>query len=93
MTEAEHARVTAYIRAYHDRHDKYPSHEEILLQMLRESREVTYLDAVQYGLGSTFRSRLSDLRKAHDIKSWDKTVPTRYGTQATIKAHRLGGAV
>lgn len=91
MTEAEHARVTAYIRAYHDNHGKYPSHEEILLRMLSESREVTYLDAVEYGLGSTFRSRLSDLRKFHDIESWDKTVPTRYGTHATVKAHKLAG--
>lgn len=94
MTEDEHTRVTAYIHAYHGRHGKYPSHEEILLQKLSESREVTYLDAVQYGLGSTFRSRLSDLRKVHEIESWDKTVPTRYGTHATVKAHRLaGGAV
>lgn len=92
MTESEHARVVAFIRAHHDAHGKYPKHEEILLRMLSESEEVTYLDAVQYGLGSTFRSRLSDLRKYHEIESWEKVVPTRYGTTATIRAHRLGGA-
>ena len=62
MTRSEHARVTGWIRAKHKETGKYPSHEEILLRMLQEAREVTYLDAVEYGLGSTFRSRLSDLR-------------------------------
>ena len=91
MTQSEHARVTSWIRAKHKATGKYPSHEEILLRMLQEAQEVTYLDAVEYGLGSTFRSRLSDLRKLHSIISYDKSVPTRYGTKATVKAHRLGG--
>lgn len=91
MTRSEHARVTGWIRAKHKETGKYPSHEEILLRMLQEAQEVTYLDAVEYGLGATFRSRLSDLRKLHSIISYDKSVPTRYGTRATVKAHRLGG--
>ena len=90
MTQSEHARVTGWIRAKHKETGQYPSHEEILLRMLQEAQEVTYLDAVEYGLGSTFRSRLSDLRKSHSIISYDKSVPTRYGTKATVKAHRLG---
>ena len=50
MTRSEHARVTAWIRAKHKATGKYPSHEEILLRMLQEAQEVTYLDAVEYGL-------------------------------------------
>ncbi len=69
--------------------EPYPSHEEIL-RMLQEAQEVTYLDAVEYGLGSTFHCTLSDT-KLHSIISYDKSCPTRYGTKATIKAHRLGG--
>lgn len=93
MTDAEHERTLARINAFRAGHGRYPTHEQILLFMMQEASEVTYLDALEYGLGSTFRSRISDLRRVFRIESYDKPVPTRYGTTATVKAHRLMEAV
>lgn len=89
MTNEQHNIVIAWIKDFHAKRGKYPTHSQILHKMLSVADEVTYRDALEYGLGSTFRSRLSDLRKEHTIISYDKNVPTRYGTTATVKAHKL----
>lgn len=89
MTNEQHGCVVAWITCFHAEHGKYPTHAQILHKMLTVADEVTYRDALDYGLGSTFRSRLSDLRKEHNIISYDKDVPTRYGAMATVKAHKL----
>ncbi len=89
MTNQEHQLITTWIHEQYTLNGKYPTHKQILAKMLEVANEVTYKDAIEYGLGSTFRSRLSDLRKELNIISYDKDVPTIYGTTATVKAHRL----
>lgn len=90
MTEQEHSNMVTWIKMYKNRFGRYPSHKDIILSMLIRAKEITYIDGIEYGLGSTFRSRLSELRKQYHIISYDKQVPTRYGTTATVKAHKLG---
>ncbi|MBV7434517.1 hypothetical protein KRX19_05695 [Cardiobacteriaceae bacterium TAE3-ERU3] len=89
MTEQQHSAVVRRINAHRECHGVYPSHETILRWMLETGAEITYRDALEYGLGSTFRSRLSDLRHQLDIESREVIVPTRYGRPATVHAHRL----
>lgn len=89
MTDKQHAAVVQRINAHHGRHGVYPAHGTILRWMLETGAEITYRDALEYGLGSTFRSRMSDLRQQLNIESYEVRVPTRYGRLATVHAHRL----